>query len=153
MSKTKTVKCRYSHCKHESKDMPREEAVCDGRMYYHKDCYEEKETIKKCIDIYAKAFDADPIWNNLRIVINNIVYNKGNDAEYLLYALKYAARNKMTIRYPAGLYYLIKNKDIKESWEKEKKIADRGNVVVETTNTEFTYVPKKSKGFADIIGG
>lgn len=36
------VTCRYKNCKHESKQLPKDEAFCNGNAYYHKDCWEEK---------------------------------------------------------------------------------------------------------------
>lgn len=153
MSKPKMVKCRYSHCKHESKDVLKDEAVSDGKSYYHKDCYIEKETLKECIDVYVKNFESDPIFTQLRSVINDIVYNKGNEADFLLFALKYSASHKIPLRHIPGLYYIIKDNNIIKAWEKEKSLAARDKVVVSNTNTEYNYVQRKTKGFADILGG
>ena len=37
--KENIVKCRYSHCKHDTKEIPKDEAYKNGNAYYHKDCY------------------------------------------------------------------------------------------------------------------
>ena len=151
--KSEYVKCRYSHCKHEERELPRAEAVCCGNAYYHSDCYSEVNNIKECIDIYVNHFEAEPIFEHLKRVINKIIYEKGYDSDYLLYAMKYAASHRIPIRHPPGLYYLMKNDEIKSLWEKDKLSRKRKTVVVENKDTSFSYVPKKEKGFASIIGG
>lgn len=40
------VKCRYSHCLHDSAELQKEDAICEGRKYYHKDCYQTKKTLR-----------------------------------------------------------------------------------------------------------
>ena len=151
--KSAYVKCKYSHCKHENREVLREESVSSGNLYYHKDCYQEKETMKKCIDIYVKYFEDKPIFTQLRNVIDDIVYKKGYDAEYLLFALKYGALHRKPIKHPPGIYYLIKDDSIAKEWNKEKLMANKEHVVVNNKDTEYVHVPKKQVGFADIIGG
>ena len=153
MSKSKYVKCRYSHCKHEQRELLKEDAERSGNCYYHKDCYEEVKAIAECIDLYDKHFDTDPIWAQVRRTMNEILYKRGYDPLYLLFAMKYAVAHNQKINHPAGLFYLVKDQKIKQAWEVEKQRKHVKNVVVDNKETDFEYVQEKKKGFADIIGG
>ena len=153
MGKSKYVSCRYSHCKHDDKKLLREEAEHSGNAYYHKDCYEEIVTLRQCIDTYVNHFEKDPIFTQLRSVINDIVYNKGYDPFFLLFALEYASAHNIPLRHIPGLYYIVKNDEIKKAWDARQKYVNRKNVVVENKDAEYIHIPNKTKGFADIIGG
>lgn len=156
--KTKVYKCKYSHCKHDSKDIKDDNFIKVGNNYYHNDCYEEKELIAKIIDIFMKEVNSDVVVSGLRRVINDIVYNKGKSAEYLLFGLKYFIKNKK-LNYPAGLYYVIQDRDVLVAWEKEcrKKIDSESNdyFIVRDNDVERDnniILPKKKSGFESIIG-
>ena len=82
------MKCRWSHCKHGG-EVDKSEAVQVGSAYYHKDCYTEKKSIEDISAVYTERVDPNPIIPAIRKVINDLVFNKGYDAEYLLYAVKY----------------------------------------------------------------
>ena len=129
-----------------------------GNNYYHTDCYEEKELIAKIIDVFMKEVNSDVVVSGLRRVINDIVYNKGKSAEYLLFGLKYFIKNKK-LNYPAGLYYVIQDRDVLVAWEKEcrKKIDSESNdyFIVRDNDVERVnniILPKKKNGFESIIG-
>lgn len=155
MKKSNTVKCRYSSCLHDTKELDKEEAVKVGSQYYHKDCYETKEQIKEIIDLFVKNVNPNPVYAQLQAVIKQIVFTRGIGSEYLLFGLKYYIKNKIPLSYPQGLYYVVQNKDVKNEYEKSKAKAIKSiEVNIEETNGNyFEYKPKKQKGFADIIGG
>jgi len=155
MKKTDTVKCRYSSCLHESKELNKEDAVKVGNQYYHKDCYKTKEQIKEIIDLFVKNINPNPVYAQLQAVIKQIVFARGIGSEYLLFGLKYYISHKIPLSYPQGLYYIIQNKEVKEEFEKQKAKAIKPiEINIEETNGNyFEYKPAKQKGFADIIGG
>ncbi|GEM_PF-557627 len=159
MAKEKIYKCRYNHCKHETKDVLASEAVKDGNRYFHKDCYKTKEEINKIIELFAEYINPNVVFAVLRKVVNNIVFNRGVDSGLLLFGLNYYIANKITLNYPQGLYYVIQNKNVikgyKEKKNKEYLIEQKKNLQKAEDDTEmvssFTYKPNKQKSFADIL--
>lgn len=115
------VKCRYSHCKHGDEPLRREDAIKDGRSYYHKDCLDEKSNLHNIEQYYIDNFDSQPIMSFLRKTINSIVFNKNTDTGFLLYCLQYAKRNHIPLRSPAGMYYLIKDQKIIGEWKEQER--------------------------------
>ena len=81
---------------------------------------------------------------------------------YLYFALDYAISNKIPIRSPYGLHYLIDNATVKKAWEKKKatEIARKIREEVESTEPEmpivhnsFNYSVERNIGFGGIFGG
>jgi hypothetical protein len=151
------VRCRFKYCNHDSRDLPIEEAVLSGKSsYYHKDCYKTNEEIKQIIDIFKNQIDPLVVYSQLRIAIENIVFSKCLGSEYLLFAIKYAINNKINLKHPAGLYYIIDYENIKKAYLKEKykqQIKQINNTTTESKEVTFTYKPSKTVGFGDIIKG
>lgn len=155
MAKKETYTCKFGHCKHESKEIPKDEAVKIGNAYYHKDCAKNKNNTNLAIELFEQHVNANPVHAQLRAVINNILYTKNIDSDFLVFALRYYIEHRIPLRYPQGLYYVIQNKEAAEAFEK-KRAEKFKNVKVdlsETKEVEFTYRPTKQKGFADILGG
>jgi len=154
------MKCKYSHCKHKTKEIPKGEEILVGKSsYYHQDCYEEIETIKNIIDTYVKKVDSHPIMSLLRKVINEIIYKHNVDANFLLFALNYCIDQGWNIRYPQGLYYVVKNKEANQKWKQMisseyksriKKMKNDMKDINEEENT-FEYRMQKAVGFDDIL--
>lgn len=152
----KTVKCRYKHCKHSSRDIPREDAVKVGNSYMHPDCAKTSRLLVEIRDFYYEYVSKTVVMKTLMATINNIVFQKGVDPEYLMFVLNYAVIHKMTIRSPYGLHYLIDNSRIKSEWKKreDQKViksammdSNEGKVPTST----FTYTPNANAGFGGII--
>ena len=109
MAKEKIYKCRYNHCKHETKDVLASEAVKEGNRYYHKDCYKTKEDINKIVELFSEHVNPNVVFAVLRKVINNIVFTRGVDSGLLLFGLNYYISNKITMvgLIPGRVTYLI----------------------------------------------
>ena len=156
MAKKKTVQCRYKYCKHESREMNRDEAVHVGNSYYHEDCFKESRTIDKIIETYTERVDKNPVYTHLRKTINTIVYKNKVDAEFLLFALEYAAQHKM-IKHVPGLFYIVKSKDIQKAWDKKKTAEymrsekSKPQEYVNNTTREFTFKAPKQKTVASLF--
>jgi hypothetical protein len=115
-------KCKYTHCHHNSRDVPDEEAVTpNGTTYYHADCYKEKECIDNILKLWADCVDPSPIFNQLRRIVNNIVFQNGVPAEQLLFCLKWCINNRWNLRNPGGLYYVAKDNDAIAAYKESKK--------------------------------
>lgn len=162
--------CRYAKCKHAEKKINISEDlfVVDGRKYYHQECFdalerEEASEAKLKADIqliknmWIENISDTVVFSQLYIEINRLVRERGIESEYVIYVLDYCIKNKMNLRYPAGLKYYIDNEEIKSSYEKTKirKIIEKADFSVhETTDTapKFT-INKKTGGFSNILRG
>lgn len=146
------VKCRATHCLHESKDIPIEDAVKKGNMYFHEDCLRTKETITKIANLFTEQVNQNVVHKILYSVINTIVFERNNDPEYLLYGLKYYIYKKIPLNYPQGLYYVIQNREVARGWEKIKAKEHAASFKIEEEKQHsFSYKPEKKKGIADIF--
>ena len=110
--KENIVKCRYSHCKHDTKEIPKDEAYKNGNAYYHKDCYQEKYYIEEIKKLYTDKVDPHPVYGFLNKVINTIVYENKVSAKQFYYCFIYALESGWKIHNPAGLYYVVKNEQL-----------------------------------------
>lgn len=165
--KPKIVKCRYGHCLHETKELNAEDAVKIGNAYYHKDCNQTKEEIKKIADIFVERVNRNVVFPVLMKTINNIVFDKGIGSEFLLFALNSYLNKNKPLNYPGGLYYIIQNAEIQREYKllQEKKMheeqfriqkeAAAEAFTIDSSNSNgntFTYKPTKQKGFDAIFG-
>lgn len=150
-----TVKCRYKNCIHDNKDIDKSDAVKVGNSYYHKDCYDTKNDIAEIVDLFTKNINTNVVYSVLVRVINNIIFNKKNESKFLLFGLKYYIANKIPLNYPQGLYYVIQNKDVLNTYKKylAKQQIKNDKVIIKEENNEvdFNFKPTKSKGFGDIL--
>ena len=151
----KTYKCRSSHCFHESKEiLPDDDFVKVNNVAYHKDCYQAISNIREVIDIFAKEINPNVIFSELHKVINTIVYDKKIDSGMLLYGLRYYLDRRIPIRYPQGLYYVVQNIDVQESYKKKiaaEKVQDYTFTAPVDESQPFEYTPTAQKGFADVL--
>ena len=155
VKKSDKVLCVFKHCKHESREITREEAVKISNKYYHADCAKNKKNIEIAIEMFEKYINPNPVYVQLRAVINNILFVKNVDSDFLIFALQYYIDKKIPLRYPQGLYYVVQNQEAKEAFDK-KSLETYKNIKVELNDVkevEFTHRPAKQKGFADILGG
>lgn len=152
----KIVKCRYAYCSrfHESTELPIEEAVQSGKTtYYHADCYKESQSIRNTIDLFQKHINKNVVFAILKKTINNIVYERGIDAEYLEFGLRYYIKNKIPLNYPGGLYYVIQNKDIEKEWNKLKIKQAKPSFEIKDENNsrEYDYKPTQENDISSIL--
>jgi len=147
------VKCKYSKCLHDRRELNKDDAVKDGNAYYHEDCLRTKEDIKQIIALFQQKVNANPVYSQLQSVINNIVFTKGLGSELLLFGLKYYIENKIPLNYPQGLYYVVQNKEMINAYHKNKVMIMGKIDIKNEDDNSFTRVPTKVKGFEDIIRG
>ena len=147
-----TAICKYSHCLHDNREIEKRKAIRVGNSYYHSDCFKTKEDIKEIVNLFKAHINANPVYAQLQSVINNIIFVKKVQSDFLLFGLRYYIEHKIPLNYPQGLYYVIQNKDVTNAYNKTKAKEIKKSVeITEQTETEFKFVPTKNKGFADII--
>ena len=110
----KVYKCAFKHCQHEPCEVSQGEAVKMGTRYMHKDCAEKSEYIQKTRDLYFEKISNTVVMKQLVSVLNNLVVKKNVDPKFLYFAVDFAVSNKIPIKSPYGLHYLIDNNRIKE---------------------------------------
>lgn len=149
-----TVKCRYKYCKHDSKDIPREEAVRIGGAYYHEDCHKESQNKKQVVDLFLEKINPNipppQVWR----AVNDLVNKKGIDSTFLLFGLKYYISHKIKLNYPGGLYYVVANKEMEAEYNKMRTIAKKPTFeVLEEVVPIFEYKKPKKKTLDNLLSG
>ena len=130
--KPKLVHCRYPKCKflHETTELVKEEAVKGGskNSYYHPDCWKTMQTVNQIRDTFCKEVDTTLTGKqigSLVSIVNNMIFSKGEDPDYILFALRYFIKYKNgALKYPPGITYIVQDKDVIKTWNEiqEKKI-------------------------------
>ena len=147
-----TAICKYSHCLHDNREIEKRKAIRVGNSYYHSDCFKTKEDIKEIVNLFKAHINANPVYAQLHSVINNIIFVKKVQSDFLLFGLRYYIEHKIPLNYPQGLYYVIQNKDVANAYNKAKTKEIKKSVeITDQAETQFKFVPTKNKGFADII--
>ena len=151
MGKVTTVKCRYKYCSHENREIPREEAECVGKAYYHKDCLKESREKKEIVDLFLNKINPNSPPPQLWRTVNSLVNTKGYSSDYVLFGLKYYIRNKIPLNYPAGLYYVVSNKDVEAEYNKATFVKPKIEIL-EDNKPVFEYKKPKRKTLDNLLG-
>lgn len=120
----------------------------------HKDCAELHSTIGRIESLYREKVSSTVVIKNLRTIINNIIFVKKVDANYMLFALRYAISNHYTLRAPASLYYLIDDFKIKKEWTQRQamKLMTEARYVEARPTEDYKYTPTHMKGIVELFG-
>lgn len=116
----KNKNCTYRHCRYENKEIPFGEEIKVGARYYHNQCSQESDNIKQIKQLYFDSVSNTVVPSVLGKVVNDIVYGKNIESDYLLFVIKYIISHKLKITYPYGLHYKIDDNRIKDAYQKEK---------------------------------
>ena len=140
------MKCGYC-----GEDVPKEEAIKDGR-YYHKKCYRIKEGKREIENYWLSQINSGTVLQLLRKCIKDWV--ELYDVDYVLYVLKKVGEDGIKLQYPQGLKRLLDESRYKEGWQKFKILQDynkeKDKEMGTSADVEFKYNPK-SKKITDII--
>lgn len=115
------VKCRWKDCPCENLWMPREEAVRDGTLYFHKDCYKNRENTKIIEKLWKKYIwpDVNPRYLHEKIVSG--IHNYKLDSDFILFGTEYLIKTKSRLQDPIVIEMLGTYSNIKDEWEKHKE--------------------------------
>lgn len=108
----RTYKCGYNHCLHKDEPVSAEDAVVIGKKRYHKDCALTKAMIEECKNIYFQHIDCKSDYVQTVGVINNLVFNKKYEVEYVRFTLMWLALRGATLKSPYSLHYAVNNNHI-----------------------------------------
>lgn len=116
------MKCRYQYCKL-NHEVSKEEAVKDGKTYYHKECYEEMMIKRDICSLYLNTY-GEQTKESIGMVnkcIRQIVHGKGFQAEYLYFVLEKVIELKKPLYNVFGLHAYINNEYIKRAYLNKSK--------------------------------
>jgi hypothetical protein len=149
------VKCKYPYCKHNG-EVSKEEAIKVGNSYFHKDCYHEKQIKQEVEEYYLNNMPSCTL-QILRKVIKQLIHEKNNSADYVLFVLKYIKNNNKPINNPFGLINYCNDFKLKNQFDKElvkekyKEINNLNEFNIDKENeVKFTYKIDKKK-LTDIL--
>lgn len=138
------MKCRYKKCIYGGGEIEKGTEVQIKKGYYmHKECARYSETIKQIASLYCEAVDSSVIYKALYGVINKIVFEHNVDPGFLLFALQDAITNKVQIKSPYSLYYIVKDTNRIDKWKKKqaKKIIGKIELAEQKKPTDYKYTP------------
>lgn len=114
----KSYVCGYKHCIHKGEKVSGSEAITLGKKRYHKDCIKLSETIKLIKDTYLEKMDDKTNPVQILSVVNTMVFKKGIDADYILFALEQTCKRGFKFKAPYTMYYFEKNDVMKNNWRR-----------------------------------
>lgn len=112
--------CGYTHCLHPNEKATESEMVLVGKKRFHKDCAEIREYIEEMKTLYFDNIDDKANYVEVISVLNNIIFKKGVDPRYMIFAIKYIIKKKARLKSPYSLHYLPTNKIIVNLYNKER---------------------------------
>jgi hypothetical protein len=114
--------CGYNHCLHKGDKVTEQDSVIVGKRRFHIDCAEVKGYIDTLKDMYFDHIDEKANYVEVLSVINNIVFTKGVDPRFMIFALQYIINVKARLKSPYSLHYLPNNQRIVKLWQKENGV-------------------------------
>ena len=148
------MKCKYSYCKCGG-EVEKVDAIKIGNSYFHKDCYNEKQLKQQIEEYYLKNMPSCTL-QILRKVIKQLIHEKNNSADYVLFVLEFIHKNNKPINNPFGLANYCNEGRLKTEFKKIT-IRDEYNKTINTKklntsddNIVFTYTPTNKK-ITDIL--
>lgn len=153
----KEYKCNFKHCDCDETLTDENREVLSGKSY-HKKCLQTKNDIIEIRDYYISNVSNTVVVGMLVKTINNIIFDKKVDSQFLKFALEYAVFNNISIKSPFSLHYLIDNSRIKTAWTKEQtkenEIKKSTEIIDDfdfETNVISTSIEATQGGFGDIL--
>ena len=156
----KKMKCKYTHCRHESTEIKPGEAFDKiGRCYYHPDCNRERTKLSGIVSRFLEEVNSRVSVPELRKIITSLVYDEGYEAEYVEFALGYALEHpEYRLTYPPGMYRVCRSRDVAAAWQKKQDgdfIRNVGSDAFVAEEKEIKKITRKKtvSGFRRILGG
>lgn len=171
MSKKTDIKtCRFMLCNHPNKeiDITKDEYVVKGSMYYHKDCYSNKQKgewkdektkadLQLIKNLWSEHISRTVVYSQLMRCLNELIA-RDIDSGYLVFVMQYVIEHKLNLRYPMGFKYYVDKQEIQDAYNKKVKQPNKVNMNSFSVNSDNDDSPKfsinqKPTGFNRILGG
>lgn len=150
------MKCRYKYCPYGGQ-VEKEEAVKINNKYYHKDCYQNQQHWKKFMELYDK-YVVPRTKEGFQIIgkaIKQLLVDKNQPIEYLLYILCQIIREKKSLNSIFGLHYYINDYKYQKGY-KNILISRQPKIDVNKVKTEeetkMEYKEQKTSLWGDVLG-
>lgn len=111
------VTCRYKHCQDPNgKKMDKAGAVQEGSCYYHRECFEKKETKQELYEVFRQK--GLPVQHS-RVELHKAIDKQSYSTRFVKYVVyKHIDR----FQSPALLPILLRDKDIQREYEEESRL-------------------------------
>lgn len=116
----KTYKCGYRHCVKPDEKVLETEAVRVGRRYYHPECSKMADKIDVIKKIYFDYIDDKSNYVEVVGVINNLIFKKQYDVDFVEFLMKYTVVYGGKIKSPYILHVIAKNGIVDKKYNDEK---------------------------------
>jgi hypothetical protein len=113
-------KCGYTHCLKPNVKIPASGVVMVGKKRCHDECAELHAKIEKIKRIYFDYINDKSDYVQVVGVINNLIFNKGYDVDFVEFTMKYTAIYGRQIKSPYLLHTIIKNGIVEKKYNDEK---------------------------------
>lgn len=120
----KEYKCGYNHCLKPNEKVLANESVTVGKRRYHKECAELHTKIERIKRIYFDYIDDKSDYVQVVGVINNLIFTKKYDVDYVEFTMKYSAVYGRNIKSPYILHKIIDNGIVEKKYNDEKQKKD-----------------------------
>lgn len=128
------------------------DAVKDKTRYYHKDCLKQRNTINDIITLFTEQVNDKIVMSQLRNIINTLVFTEGFEAEYVLYAVRYAINHPyMKLTYPAGIKRICLDHNVKSNWDNMSRIDTKISLEGERVYNTRSNKPHKKVTVAELF--
>ena len=145
-------KCAWTHCPCNQVIEDMSDAVKDKTRYYHKDCLKQRNTINDIITLFTEQVNDKIVMSQLRNIINTLVFTEGFEAEYVLYAVRYAINHPyMKLTYPAGIRRICLDQNVKSNWDNMSRIDTRISLEGERVYNTRSNKPHKKVTVAELF--
>jgi hypothetical protein len=148
------MKCKYKYCKNNN-EVIKENAIKIGNSYYCKQCYKEKNDKGKIEKLIIEKLPTAVI-TIVRKVINQLIYDKGYDSEYVLFVVSKILKDNMVLNNPFGIISYCTNNHLYKEWQTtiiNEKFLDFKTTMKNTNNDseKVVFNITQSKKWTDII--
>ena len=147
------LKCDYSKCLHDNREIKGSDGyyVETDSSIYHKDCFCVKTNADSVKKMFLNYVRGNTTQSQLERIIDEIIFQEGKNpieqSKFLNFALTMYISQRKPLRYPAGLRYVIKNKDIIEAWENKKNrfVVGDDEIIIDETLEQVKHDYSKYK--------
>ena len=113
-------KCGYKHCLRPNEKIPLNECVAVGKRRYHKECANMRDKIEIIKRIYFDFIDDKSDYVQVVGVINNLIFEKKYDVDYVEFMMKYVAVFCNKVKSPYTLYLIVKNGIVEKKYNDDR---------------------------------
>lgn len=145
----KTRKCKYQHCK-EGGFVDVDEAVVDGGLYYHFQCYEKKHMKNKIFQAFCEYVTNEENGLFIKKKISDFIDKEDINPHYVYFTMYYIIKNKIPLKSIFGLAIVMKRQKVIDAYN--ELIDKYKDVKIQPENIDYVYKKEFKGGWRDLIG-